>query len=132
MNKKYQNGNKNITKSLTLLVQSVITGIEVYTSSWPALKDTALFIPPDKSAISHDQFGNMVRYGREFSTYTAKYIGPGNKFSPFKPINDYTRRISEDVKINPTIWLFFSISASLQKSLNSLLFADFAPCIKEK
>ena len=40
--------------------------------------------------------------------------------------------LSEDVKINPTIWLFFSISASLQKSLNSLLFSDFAPRIKEK
>ncbi len=28
--------------------------------------------------------------------------------------------------------MFFSISASLQKSLNRLLFADFAPRIKEK
>ena len=43
-----------------------------------------------------------------------------------------TSSLSEDVKINPTIWLFFSISASLQKSLNSLLLADFAPRIKEK
>ncbi len=28
--------------------------------------------------------------------------------------------------------MFFSISASLQKSLNSVLFADFASCIKRK
>ena len=42
-----------------------------------SLKDTAaLFTPPDTSTIPHDQFGDMVRYGRELVVNTAHYIGP--------------------------------------------------------
>jgi thiosulfate dehydrogenase len=40
-----------------------------------SLKDS-LFIPPDTSTIPHDQFGEMVRYGRELIVNTAYYIGP--------------------------------------------------------
>jgi thiosulfate dehydrogenase len=38
--------------------------------------DTTGFIIPDTSKIPHDQFGDMVRYGRELMVKTAYYIGP--------------------------------------------------------
>lgn len=38
--------------------------------------DAALFVPPDTSTIPHDQFGDMVRYGRQLVLNTAYYIGP--------------------------------------------------------
>jgi len=39
-------------------------------------KDLSIFIPPDTSTIPKDQFGDMVRYGRELIVNTAHYIGP--------------------------------------------------------
>ncbi len=36
----------------------------------------ALFAPPDTITIPHDQFGDMIRYGRDLILYTAKYLGP--------------------------------------------------------
>ncbi len=42
----------------------------------PATDTTAVFTPPDTSTIPHDQFGDMVRYGRELIVNTAHYIGP--------------------------------------------------------
>ncbi len=38
--------------------------------------DTTVFVTPDTSTIPHDQFGEMVRYGRELIVNTPKYIGP--------------------------------------------------------
>ncbi len=38
--------------------------------------DTTVFVKPDTSTIPHDEFGNMVRYGRDLIVNTAKYIGP--------------------------------------------------------
>ena len=38
--------------------------------------DTSVFSPPDTSTIPNDQFGEMVRYGRELILHTAHYIGP--------------------------------------------------------
>jgi len=35
-----------------------------------------LFAPPDTASIPHDQFGEMVRYGRDLMVRTAYYIGP--------------------------------------------------------
>ena len=42
----------------------------------PAADTVAVFTPPDTSTIPHDQFGDMVRYGRELIVNTAHYIGP--------------------------------------------------------
>ena len=43
----------------------------------PSVKDTtAVYVPPDTSAIPHDQFGDMIRYGRDLVMNTAHYIGP--------------------------------------------------------
>jgi thiosulfate dehydrogenase len=39
-------------------------------------KDTTVFTPPDTSTIPNDQYGAMVRYGRELILHTAHYIGP--------------------------------------------------------
>jgi thiosulfate dehydrogenase len=41
-----------------------------------AAKDTSIFIPPDTSTIPNDEFGKMVRYGRDLIVNTAKYVGP--------------------------------------------------------
>lgn len=41
-----------------------------------ASEDTSVYTPPDTSTIPHDQFGDMVRYGRELLVNTPKYIGP--------------------------------------------------------
>ncbi len=35
-----------------------------------------LFTPPDTSTIPHDEYGDMVRYGRELIVNTAYYLGP--------------------------------------------------------
>jgi len=39
-------------------------------------KDTLTYTPPDTSTIPHDEFGDMVRYGRELLVNTARYLGP--------------------------------------------------------
>ena len=36
----------------------------------------SLFTPPDTSTIPHDDYGNMVRYGRDLVLNTAYYLGP--------------------------------------------------------
>jgi len=41
-----------------------------------SLSDTTVFTAPDTSTIPHNQFGDMVRYGRELIINTAYYIGP--------------------------------------------------------
>lgn len=38
-----------------------------------------LFVPPDTADIPHDEFGDMVRYGRELIVNTAYYLGPEGK-----------------------------------------------------
>lgn len=49
-------------------------------SNAPA-EDTTVFSAPDTSTIPHDQFGEMVRYGRELILHTAHYIGPDGTVS---------------------------------------------------
>jgi thiosulfate dehydrogenase len=83
MNWKFQNTGKSKLKPLIILVLLALGSTvacnnstnETNASSVPS-KDTALFTPPDKSTIPHDQFGDMVRYGRELIVNTAYYIGP--------------------------------------------------------
>jgi thiosulfate dehydrogenase len=65
--------------SVILFALSVIiacnntTGVKE--SSAPS-KDTTVFAAPDTSTIPHDNFGEMVKYGRELILHTAHYIGP--------------------------------------------------------
>jgi thiosulfate dehydrogenase len=41
-----------------------------------ASKADSLFTPPDTSTIPHDDYGDMVRYGRDLVLNTAYYLGP--------------------------------------------------------
>lgn len=41
-----------------------------------ATSDDTLYAPPDTNNIPHDDFGEMVRYGRDLIVNTAYYIGP--------------------------------------------------------
>jgi thiosulfate dehydrogenase len=45
--------------------------------------DTSIFTAPDTSTIPHDQFGDMVRYGRELVVNTAVYLGPDGKVGKY-------------------------------------------------
>jgi thiosulfate dehydrogenase len=38
--------------------------------------DDSLFVPPDTSTIPHDEYGDMVRYGRKLVVNTSYYLGP--------------------------------------------------------
>jgi len=38
--------------------------------------DSSIYRGPDTSTIPHDEFGNMIRYGRELVIHTAQYLGP--------------------------------------------------------
>jgi len=85
-----QTSRQNIggTGSLTLKAVIVITlfgfaltmgcnnGAQQAGKSGEPTTDTAVFSAPDTAAIPHDQFGDMVRYGRELVLNTAQYIGP--------------------------------------------------------
>jgi thiosulfate dehydrogenase len=55
------------------------------TSGWSAEKLAALFEAdwkaPDTSTLSHDEYGNLVRYGRALIANTAAYFGPGGKIN---------------------------------------------------
>ena len=41
-----------------------------------AVDSSGNFLPPDTATIPHDEFGEMVRYGRELMVRTAYYLGP--------------------------------------------------------
>jgi thiosulfate dehydrogenase len=84
MKKGFRNNDKYKLKPLIVMVLSVVIGIAACNGSGTVTKevttaqskDTALFVPPDTSTIPHDQFGDMVRYGRDLIVNTAHYIGP--------------------------------------------------------
>ena len=72
------NNSKSISFALLILTGAQYIGC----SDKPAINNQAekktpqLFTPPDTSTIPHDEFGDMVRYGRELLLNTAYYIGP--------------------------------------------------------
>lgn len=47
------------------------------------INQETLWTAPDTSTIPHDEFGDMVRYGRELIINTAYYIGPEGKVGKF-------------------------------------------------
>jgi thiosulfate dehydrogenase len=71
-------------RSLIILVTGGLLAIAACNSNSAATskeniaesKDTAIFSPPDTSTIPNDQFGALVRYGRDLIVRTAYYIGP--------------------------------------------------------
>lgn len=69
---------KHLSVFLTAIVACVLAagcGNNTEMKVAPAA-DTSAFVPPDTSTIPHDEFGEMVRYGRELVVNTARYLGP--------------------------------------------------------
>lgn len=66
--------------AIVILVSVSFLSCNVATQQGTDNADTAMqvtvFVPPDTSTIPNDEFGNMVRYGRELIVNTAYYIGP--------------------------------------------------------
>ena len=83
MSGKQNNANTSGVKLLTGVILVMLAVILSCNNSQPVAggvdsvkKDTTTFVLPDTSTIPHDQFGEMVRYGRELVVNTAHYIGP--------------------------------------------------------
>lgn len=53
------------------------------TKSDSVIADGELWTIPDTNEIPHDEFGEMVRYGRDLIVNTAYYIGPEGKVGKF-------------------------------------------------
>ena len=55
------------------------------TSAWNATKLASLFeadwSAPDTSTLPHDNYGNLIRYGRLLVSNTGAYFGPGGKIN---------------------------------------------------
>jgi thiosulfate dehydrogenase len=64
------------------LVFFAVAGLLIFSCSDSGTKqavtteEESIFSPPDTSTIPHDEFGEMVRYGRKLIVNTAYYIGP--------------------------------------------------------
>jgi len=74
-------------------------------------KDTSLFVPPDTSTIPHDQFGEMVRYGRELIVNTAQYIGPNGTVGHYLGNKMNCSSCHVDAGTRPFAFNFFSTHA---------------------
>jgi thiosulfate dehydrogenase len=71
---------------LTIIAMALIVVVSACNNSTPievvkpanvaAAPDSGVYVPPDTSTIPHDQFGDMVRYGRDLIVNTAYYLGP--------------------------------------------------------
>jgi thiosulfate dehydrogenase len=61
---------------LSVLCLSVSCGDEAVTKEHTEVNKDILHTPPDTSTIPHDEFGDMVRYGRALILNTAYYLGP--------------------------------------------------------
>jgi len=48
-----------------------------------SIVDEEVWIVPDTSTIPHDEFGDLVRYGRDLIVNTAYYIGPEGKVGKY-------------------------------------------------
>ena len=82
MEKRFQVVRKYKLKTLSVLVITLTlacnnnSNINTKAVTASTNDSTGIFVPPDTSTIPHDQFGDMVRYGRELIVNTAQYIGP--------------------------------------------------------
>jgi thiosulfate dehydrogenase len=74
-------------------------------------KDSTVFSPPDTSTIPHDQFGDMVRYGRDLIVNTAYYIGPNGKVGKYLGNSMNCSNCHLDAGTRPFGFNFFSSHA---------------------
>ncbi len=67
---------KSIFFTLFILTVIIATSCGGNTKPTATSSTDSLFTPPDTAAIPNDEFGDMVRYGKELLNNTAYYIGP--------------------------------------------------------
>ncbi len=70
-----------------------------------------LWAVPDTSTIPHDEFGDMVRYGRELIVNTAYYIGPEGKAGKFLGNKMNCTNCHLDAGTKPYAFNFYSTHA---------------------
>lgn len=76
-----------------------------------SIVDEELWTPPDTSTIPHDEFGEMVRYGRELIVNTAYYIGPEGKAGKFLGNKMNCTNCHLDAGTKPYAFNFYSTHA---------------------
>jgi thiosulfate dehydrogenase len=76
-----------------------------------SIVDEELWTPPDTSTIPHDEFGDMVRYGRELIVNTAYYIGPEGKAGKFLGNKMNCTNCHLDAGTKPYAFNFYSTHA---------------------
>ena len=103
---------------MILLVLVILTVLAACNSSNTTSKqavvpsgDTSVFIPPDTSTIPHDQFGEMVRYGRDLIVNTAHYIGPNGTAGHYLGNKMNCTDCHVDAGTRPYAFNFFSTHA---------------------
>jgi thiosulfate dehydrogenase len=107
------------SKDLKAFIILIVVAAGVYACSNPAgvkektdvAKDTTIFLPPDTLAIPHDQFGDMVRYGRELIVNTAYYIGPNGTAGQYLGNKMNCTNCHMDAGTRPFGFNFFSTHA---------------------
>jgi thiosulfate dehydrogenase len=70
-----------------------------------------VWTPPDTSTIPYDEFGEMVRYGRDLIVNTAYYIGPEGKVGKFLGNKMNCTNCHLDAGTRPYAFNFFSTHA---------------------
>ncbi len=73
--------------------------------------DEELWTPPDTSTIPHDEFGQMVRYGRDLIVNTAYYLGPEGKVGKFLGNKMNCTNCHLDAGTRPYAFNYFSTHA---------------------
>lgn len=111
-------GNNRLKTWIVLITITIATGIIACNNSATpvkekakASKDTAMFTPPDTGTIPHDQFGEMVRYGRELVVNTAYYIGPNGTVGKYTANKMSCSNCHADAGTRPYGFNFFSSHA---------------------
>lgn len=110
--------NRNL-KIILYLVMPVMAFVYACNSSQSQAVNTnlntadslSLFTPPDTSTIPHDQFGDMVRYGRELVVNTAKYLGPDGTVGHYLGNKMNCTNCHLDAGTRPYAFNFFSTHA---------------------
>jgi thiosulfate dehydrogenase len=73
--------------------------------------DEEIWTVPDTSEIPHDEFGEMVRYGRDLIVNTAYYIGPEGKVGKFLGNKMNCTNCHLDAGTKPYAFNYFSTHA---------------------
>ncbi len=105
-------------KTMVLISVIALTAIVACNNNAPDVKnkpaetaDTSVFVAPDTSKIPHDQFGEMVRYGRDLIVNTSHYIGPNGTVGKYLGNKMNCTNCHMDAGTRPFGFNFFSTHA---------------------